>query len=249
MHGVGVRSSPPEWMVCSDVATCPTCLKVFNKKRNLTRHQKHTLSCSGPRKQLERPQRSPCGGGGIDGHGGLGGDGGDGGGGDDDDTWPAAKLARLAATPAVVAPAYCTKCSRSDRQHDLLFCDGRLCRKAFHGSCLSPALNAATLVGRFVGPCCLVSMWAQMAASTAASATALAAAKASLAAAEEAAAAAAAAAMASTSVASTSAAPRPAVPRRPGHAAADAAPSAGAAPVHASPPPSPEDTASCSTRA
>ena len=48
-------------------------------------------------------------------------------------------------------------------------------------------------------------MWAQMAASTAASATALAAAKASLAAAEEAAAAAAAAAMASTSVASTSA--------------------------------------------
>ena len=47
----------------SDVATCPTCLKVFNKKSNLTRHQKHTLSCSGPRKQLERPQRSPCGGG------------------------------------------------------------------------------------------------------------------------------------------------------------------------------------------
>ena len=119
----------------SDVATCPTCLKVFNKKRNLTRHQKHTLSCSGPRKQLERPQRSPCGGGGIDGHGGLGGDGGDGGGGDDDDTRPAAKLARLATTPAVVAPACCTKCSRSDQQRDLLFCDGRLCRKAFHCSC------------------------------------------------------------------------------------------------------------------
>ena len=163
----------------------------------MTRYHKHTLSCSGPRKESERPQWSPCGGG-NDGCGGLGATrrqhqrrGGD------DDIRPAAQLARLAATPAIVvppAPACCTKCSRSDQQRDLLFCDGRLCRKAFlRWAAVVASLDAATLVGRFVGPRCLVSMCSQMAASAATSATTWAAAKASLAVAEEAAAAVAAA--------------------------------------------------------
>jgi hypothetical protein len=126
----------------------PTCLpEGFNQKHNVPRHQTHRVARDLVSKS-ERPQRSPCGGE-DDGCGILGGDGGgiiNGGGGGDDDTRPAAKLARLAATPAVVAPpapAYCTKCSRSERQHEWLFCEGRLCRKALHGSCLSPALNVA----------------------------------------------------------------------------------------------------------
>jgi hypothetical protein len=80
-------------------------------------------------------------------------------------------VARLTTAPVVAQPA-CTKCSHNDRQHEMLLCDGvarRQCQKAYHGSCLSPALNAATLVGRFEGPCCLPGMWAQLAASMAAS--------------------------------------------------------------------------------
>ena len=61
----------------------------------------------------------------------------------------------------------------------MLLCDQKRCRKAYHGSCLSPPLDAAALVGRFVGPCCLPGLWSQLAVSVAASAAAAAAAAAS----------------------------------------------------------------------
>ena len=95
--------------------------------------------------------------------------------------------------------------------HEMLVCDGvarRQCQKAYHGSCLSPALNAATLVGRFEGPCYMPGMWAQLVASVAASAAAAAAA------AEAAAAAAAAVAAAAAPTPPLPLTTRPAAPQR-----------------------------------
>jgi hypothetical protein len=60
-------------------------------------------------------------------------------------------------------------------QHLVLLCDQKRCRKAYHGSCLSPPLDASALAGRFVGPCCLPGLWSQLAVSVAASAAAAAA--------------------------------------------------------------------------
>ena len=104
-HTERMASAGDASYACPKPSPAPHLPEGVYNKCNVTRYHKHTLSCSGPRKESERPQWSPCGGG-NDGCGGLGATrrqhqrrGGD------DDIRPAAQLCRLLlpAVPSVRA--------------------------------------------------------------------------------------------------------------------------------------------------